>query len=573
MRSTLPIRFLFLLFLLYPSLHLAAQATKKFGASLGLELSNGKQVQGGVLYEGDVVRGVIRFDQEKWDGKSRFYTYVFHYTEGQDIMLAYPSVAESSGENYFPKKNADGTYRKNISLFEGVISPPYGKDNFVLLMTENPISNINALLRQKGNRDEVSVKQELMRLIKGSRLSLFSDPSFGTVSISTLQFESRPAAEKNGLTKGTTALKKIFALEDSSEIFYTPVPQTDIVRDSFPTVEIIDPAPDSVTMKGTRVVSVASAQKLLVRGIAANWKQGSNAIKSITINGRPAGTFRAASGYFDYLYEPKEGLNVADVRVENHQGYARTIRLKFLYQSAAKTIRKEGKDYLFVIGIDKYADWPRLNNASRDAKDFRELMMKEYGFKKDNVHDLFDEQATRKEIYARLRQYVEKLDENDRLLVYFSGHGFYDSVLETGYWIPADAHSGADDEYLNNLEITRMLQKMKAKNIFVIADACYSGQLLRDMQKENSGQYKSRMVLCSGKLKPVPDGAPGGNSPFALQLLTYLRQPAAATILASDLIQQVKKSFAGSEGQKPVGGAIDEVGDENGDFIFRREKN
>jgi hypothetical protein len=80
------------------------------------------------------------------------------------------------------------------------------------------------------------------------------------------------------------------------------------------------------------------------------------------------------------------------------------------------------------------------------------------------------------------------------------------------------------------------------------------------------------MVLCSGKLKPVPDGEPGTNSPFAIEVLEFLRKPAAATILASDLIQQVKRSFAGTEGQKPVGGAIDEVGDENGDFVFRKEK-
>jgi len=560
---------------LLPAASGAQTQAKKYGASLSLELNNGQQAPGGVLYEGDIVKGIIRFDRENWDGKSQFYTYVFHYTEGPNITLAYPSVTVDSTEILFPKKKADGSYLQNITLFEGLITPPFGKDNFVLLMTEHPINfnNIQSLLRQKAKQDDASAKQELMKLVKGSKLSLFSDPSYGAVSISTLQFESRPAAERTGLTKGVAAPKQVFALEDSAEIFYTPFPQTDIVRDSFPTVEIIDPAPDSVTMKGARVLSAGNAQKIMVRGIAANWKQGSNAIRSITINGKPAHTFRAASGYFDYLYEPKEGLNITDVRVENNQGYARTIRLKFIYQSAVKAIKKEGQDHLLVIGIDRYADWPRLNNASRDAKDFKKLMMDEYGFKKDNVHDLFDEQATRKEIYARLRQYVEKLDENDRLLVYFSGHGFYDSVLETGYWIPADAHTGADDEYLNNLEITRMLQKMKAKNIFVIADACYSGQLLRDMQKENNGQYKSRMVLCSGKLKPVPDGAPGGNSPFAMQVLAFLRQPPAATILASDLIQQVKKSFAGNENQKPVGGAIDEVGDENGDFIFRRGKN
>lgn len=574
-RITSPFLFLAACLLLLPALYPAAQTVqKKFGASLSLEQTNGRKVQGGVLYEGDIVKGVISFDKKQWDGKSPFYCYVFHYTEGQDIMLAYPSAEENISTNRFPKTQSDGTVQQNIILFEGLISPPFGKDNFVLLMTENPIANINSLLRQGGNRGDGSLKQELLKLIKGSKLSVFSDPGYGTVNISTMQIESRPATEKNGLTKGGAGAKTVFALSDSSEIFYTPRPQADIVRDSFPTVEIIDPSFDTAAMKGAKVLSSATAQKILVRGIAANWKQGSNNIRSITINGKPAATFRAASGYFDYLYEPKEGLNTADVRVENNQGYARTIRLKFHYQlaMAKAVVRKEGKDHLLVIGINKYADWPELHNAARDAKDFRKLMMDEYGFKKDNVAELFDEEATRKKIYARLRSYVDELDENDRLLVYFSGHGFYDSLLETGYWIPADAHSGADDEYLNNLDITRMLQKMKAKNIFVIADACYSGQLLREMQKENSGQYKSRMVLCSGKLKPVPDGVPGTNSPFAIQVLGFLKKPGAASLLASELIQQVKRSFAGANGQKPVGGAIDEVGDENGDFIFRREK-
>lgn len=558
--------------LLWPALSFYAQnKAPVFPASIILQQTNGQLVRGGILYEGDIVKCVISVDPKQWDGKSRFYCYVFHYTEGQEMSLFYPQ--DDAGDNRYPETNSNGSLRENTVLFEAVVSPPYGKDNFVLLMTENPIPNIQSLLRTGGIATRGDLKQELMRLIKGSKLSVFSDPSYGNVAISTLQFESRPAAEKTGLTKGNTSAKTVFALNDSSEIFYTPLPQNDIVRDSFPTVEIIDPAFDTTTMRGAKVISVATRQKILIRGIAANWKQGTNSIRSIKVNGQPATNFRASSGYFDYLYEPVEGTNIADIRVENQQGYVRTIRMKFDYKlQGGVSKKKEGKDHLFVIGIDKYAAWSGLQNAARDAKDFRKLMMDQYGFKEDNVKDLFDEKASRKNIYTQLRNYVENLDEQDRLLLYFSGHGFYDSLLETGYWIPADAQNGADDEYLSNLDITRMLQKMKAKNIFVIADACYSGQLLRDMQKENNGQYKSRMVLCSGKLKPVPDGVPGSNSPFALQVLAFFKQANATSVLASDLIQQVKKSFAGANGQKPVGGAIDEVGDENGDFIFRKGK-
>ncbi len=562
--------FIFFISLLPLTYSAAQSAAKKYGASLELEFSNGRKVQGGVLYDGDIIKGLISIDKNKWDGKSRFYCYVFHYTEGHDIMLAYPIESGSSAENYFPVIQENGTIRQQISLFEGIISPPYGKDNFILLMTEVPIANIRQLMRADNN--DINLKQELMKLVKGSKLSVFSDPKYGQIAISTMQFESRPVSEKAGLTRSNSAKKNVFALPDSTEIFYTPLPLNDIVRDSFPTVEIIDPSFDTTIMRGTKIIAVPSAQKILIRGIAANWKQGVNAIRSISINGKPASVFRASSGYFDYLYEPKEGLNIADVKVENSQGYARTIRLKFHYQLlAAGRPAKEGKDHLLVIGINKYANWAKLHNATRDAKDFMQLMTDVYGFKKENITELFDEQATRKQIYAKLRSYVDNLEENDRLLVYFSGHGYYDPKLESGYWIPADAQDGADDEYLSNLDITRMFQKMKAKNIFEIAEACYSGQLLRDMQKENSGQYKSRMVLCSGKLKPVPDGVPGSNSPFAVKVLEFLRKPGAENILASELIQEIKKSFAGNEGQKPVGGAIDEVGDENGDFVFRRK--
>lgn len=565
-RSFMPALFLLVMFLFVAPAMRAQTVTGDPAFSLSLERSGtyGNPIaQGGILYEGDLVKGVLRFDEKKWDGKNK-YCYVFHYTDMEPgVTLLFP-VNAYRDDNLLPKRNSDGTVSTSIRLFEGMISAPFGRDNFVLVITDKPLATGTIL---DETRMTGPVKQELLKLVKGSPLSTLYQEGIGAIRIKSLHVESRPAAEKQGLTKNAAGLQTVFAVNDSAEIFYTPTPQRDIVRDSFPTVEIIDPVFDTSTMRGTKVLSSTAAKKVLMRGIAVDWRRG---IRQITINGQAASTYRESSGYFDFLYEPKQGTNVAYVAVTNNRGYTRTLRLKFIYQPVKETVAAEGKDYLLVIGINQYQSWPQLKNAQKDAADFSHIMRENFGFKPDYTKEFYNSQATRKNIYAQLRSFVNDLNPNDRLLIYFSGHGYYDSTLELGYWIPADANENSSEDYLNNLDITRMVQKMKAKSIFVIADACYSGQLLRDMQKAGGGDYKSRLVLCSGKLQPVPDGVPGTNSPFAKQVLDYLQNAPGKEIRASELIQSVKNSFKATDKQKPVGGAIDEVGDENGDFLLKR---
>ncbi|MEO7924835.1 MAG: caspase family protein [Chitinophagaceae bacterium] len=538
-----------------------------FNASLSLELRGGAKAQpGGILYDGDLVTGFMHFDESAWDGKTKFYCYVFHYSDMEaEPLLVYP-LGDEEDAIRFPQVGAGGKIITSVNLFEGIISPPFGKDNFVLLMTENPVTGLRMLLMK--NSANGSRRQELLKLVKGSKLSDLYQPEYGRVVIKTMQLESRPASEKTGLVKNAAKKNTIFAFNDSAEIFFTPSPQYNIVRDSFPMIEIIDPLFDTITTKGLKVLPAADNKKILIRGIAVDWKRG---IDKITINNQPATSFRESSGYFDYLYDLKEGTNTALIHVKNKSGFSKSIRIRFEYQSKKEAKVSKGKDYLFVIGINDYKGWPPLYNASRDARDFKKLMMDEYGFKKDQVAELFDAQATREKIYKQLSKFVDDLQPNDRLLIYFSGHGYYNKKLDMGFWIPSDAPQNAEYQYLSNLDITRMVQKMNAKNIFVIADACYSGQLLRDMQQDNSKDYKSRMVLCSGKLQPVSDGKAGGNSPFATVVLGFLRKRSQQPLLASELIQHVKTSFKETPTQKPVGGAIDEVGDENGDFIFARK--
>ena len=65
-----------------------------------------------------------------------------------------------------------------------------------------------------------------------------------------------------------------------------------------------------------------------------------------------------------------------------------------------------------------------------------EVLARDYGFQ---VTTLLDGEATRDRILGALNGARKQLGADDSFLVYYSGHGQFDSKTETSYWIPVDA--------------------------------------------------------------------------------------------------------------------------------------
>ena len=229
------------------------------------------------------------------------------------------------------------------------------------------------------------------------------------------------------------------------------------------------------------------------------------------------------------------------------------------------------KNFLLVVGINKYEYWPQLNNAVKDANDLAGTLMGMYNFDFSNVTVLRDEQATRNLIYKTLRAYIEQVTPKDNLVIYFSGHGHFDELLSEGYWVPVEAHLNAEGEYLPNSSILKIIENINSQHTFLIADACFSGSLFGEQKRgfaENVEKYRSRWGLASGRLETVSDGAQGTNSPFATELLTYLRKNTKEKITVSEIIQSVKLAVSDRAEQTPIGNPLKVTGDEGGEFVF-----
>lgn len=244
-----------------------------------------------------------------------------------------------------------------------------------------------------------------------------------------------------------------------------------------------------------------------------------------------------------------------------------------------------GRFHALVIGVDtyKHPQMRSLKTAVSDAEAVAGTLGKRYGF---NVKVLRN--ATRYEILSALAGYFDTLGEEDNFLLYYAGHGTLQEggPVTRGYWQPADAEPGSPANWISSVEITDQIGALRAKQVLVIADSCYSGALTRSAMARTPEQSpaerdnwlklmarkRSRTALTSGGLAPVLDTGSGGHSVFAAALLDVL-QTNQDVLEAQRLYREVSARVALAAEryrmeQVPEYAPIGTAGHEAGDFFF-----
>ncbi|MBL7814317.1 MAG: caspase family protein, partial [Saprospiraceae bacterium] len=210
--------------------------------------------------------------------------------------------------------------------------------------------------------------------------------------------------------------------------------------------------------------------------------------------------------------------------------------------------KQNGQNYILAIGINDYDHCPKLINAVKDVEDFTQLMISRYGYNPDNIKLLRDKEATYKKIFAELKRLVTLVKPSDSVLIYFSGHGEMDELLDEGYWIPVEAKHESINQYIANSTIQKILNKINSFHTFLIVDSCYSGSLFLDGKTRfisDAYDFPSRWGLTSGRNTIVSDGKAGENSPFAkalIETLTLSDTPLNSSALCDVIKQNVAAS-------------------------------
>lgn len=238
--------------------------------------------------------------------------------------------------------------------------------------------------------------------------------------------------------------------------------------------------------------------------------------------------------------------------------------------------------FALIIGINKYDNLPDLEYAVNDAKAINDVLIKKFGYDEKNIKMLIDKQATHDNIMDEYYNLINDTATNDSIIIFFAGHGStYPSIdKDKGFLVPCDGTEIKMNTLISWDRLISDSELIKAKHIFFIMDACYSGlallrsnpskRFLKDMVRR-----QSRQVLTAGKAdQTVKDsGAQTNNSLFTGYLLNALNGEAKTeegVICATSVMNYVYNRVANDPNSRQTPGYGNVLGE--GDFIFNYDE-
>lgn len=232
----------------------------------------------------------------------------------------------------------------------------------------------------------------------------------------------------------------------------------------------------------------------------------------------------------------------------------------------------QGKNYLFTIGIDKYADTsiPKLHNAVKDLERLEDVLTKDYDFL---LHtSLTNTSATRTAIQDTLESLENVLTDADNLIIFFSGHGYRKG--KTGYIVPVDGKNNSTTDYITFADLKARINELPMCHFLLILDCCYAGTALRNFSEQLVFTKPSRRILAACQPEETAqDGFLGTNSPFTEALTKILANNNDQDGLPVKTLFAELRTLMHAKGvrQVPVEGVWQMDSNENGEFVFRKQ--
>jgi uncharacterized caspase-like protein len=269
--------------------------------------------------------------------------------------------------------------------------------------------------------------------------------------------------------------------------------------------------------------------------------------RMVLVNDQPAELDSA--GRFVARLPATEDLDRIRIRAEDDSGHWRDTTIALAVsrgfgappRRAATPGPPNAHHMALLFATNQYdSGWTHLNNPVVDARALRDELARAYGFDVHLVTDPTVEQIRDSLLFYSKRQFSDA----DQLLIFFAGHGNYDStrVLD-GYLVARNTkrpdHDDMMDSAIKYAWLRYLLIRSTAKHVLLILDVCYGGSfderiagvstrsdeyadVDRDTYISRHVGLTTRRYLTSGGNQRVPDGQPERHSPFARKLLDFL---------------------------------------------------
>ena len=219
---------------------------------------------------------------------------------------------------------------------------------------------------------------------------------------------------------------------------------------------------------------------------------------------------------------------------------------------------RDGKDFALFFATDVYDGrkdrrgyWNDLSTAIADAEGIARKLRENYGFKTKIVGNptgrtLMETLITYRDGFIDENHVKFEYEDDSQLLIYFAGHGYYNSRTEAGYLVTRDSEPPAIDPSqftaVEHSTLRRSIDLITCKRVLVLMDTCFSGTFDPKYKPKVSPQMRSlvedgslldqidmtlkltaRWLLTSASSEYVSDsGGKNGHSPFAAAFIASL---------------------------------------------------
>ena len=160
-----------------------------------------------------------------------------------------------------------------------------------------------------------------------------------------------------------------------------------------------------------------------------------------------------------------------------------------------------------VVGIDEYAPPNQLPSCVADATSFADMLKAQYGF--TNIRTLLNQQARKDDLIENLNSLFEGASENDRLVFFYSGHGYTPVVDKVAH----EALVSQDGQFFFDDDLAAAMKDIPPGILTIVLDACFSGGMLKPWIAPN-GDVQMVRIKCWQPGDKSFIAAPKGYAPF-----------------------------------------------------------
>jgi hypothetical protein len=136
--------------------------------------------------------------------------------------------------------------------------------------------------------------------------------------------------------------------------------------------------------------------------------------------------------------------------------------------------------WAFLVGASEYRRVEKLRYGAADALEMQKSLQNNLGFPEQNIITLSDNSTLKpgmSEIFEQLGRVKEQgIGENDLLIFYFSGHGYYDPSTAEDYLLPIEATPfNIRRTAIRMSDVVEELKSTGCRNVVLFIDACREG--------------------------------------------------------------------------------------------------